>query len=255
MTNINKQKHIHIIIQARSNSTRLPNKILLPFVGGFTFLEWIVERAKTSSFAEKVIVATTESVEDYETEVLCKRRKYDYFRGSEEDVLGRYWKTVERFGSKIIVRVTSDNPFIDIPEMDRVIGMLQSENLDYANNHSAGLPIGTGVEVFTRESFIRVVAEAKDKYEHEHVTPYYYRHPELFKQMKIPPLNVHKFSTKVRLTIDTIEDLNFLRALSNGIGFSDPFHQPSTNEILSFLQLHSEIVAINNNVQQKTLPQ
>ena len=245
---------IHIIIQARMGATRLPGKILMSFAGDFTFLEWIGERAKSSQEAGKVIVATTDSFKDDIVEEFCKKKGYDYFRGSESDVLGRYHGAAKQFGSEIIVRVMADNPLIDIKEMDRAIEILIQEHLDYVSTHPAGLPVGNGTEVFTRRAFERVFRGAKDPYEREHVTPYFYRHSELFTQKNISPLIPHPFASSVRLTLDTPEYANFLCALASGMGFSDPLQQPSTNEILSYLESHPELVMINKSVVQKTFP-
>lgn len=249
-----KKAGTHAIIQARMGSTRLPNKVLLPFVGDCTFLEWVVDRLRTSNVLEKVIVATTTNPLDDAIEALCIRRAYDYIRGSEEDVLNRYVEGAQKFGSTLIVRAISDNPLTDVLEMDRMIGILESEQLDYANNHPGGLPGGTGSEVFTHEAFKRVAKEAQDPYEHEHVTPYFYRHPELFIQRTVAPAVLHPFAPKVRLTLDTPEDLQMLRALATGMDFSKPEEQPTTNEILTYLESHPELVEINKAVVQKTFP-
>ncbi|MFZ3043662.1 MAG: glycosyltransferase family protein [Minisyncoccia bacterium] len=249
-----KQEGTHIIIQARMGSSRLPGKILMPFSGGLTFLEWVVERCKTSRIAGKVIVATTDSPKDDEIEKLCIDKGYDYVRGSESDVLMRYHLAAQTFGSKVLVRVTSDCPLVDIGEMDRAIEVLEQEGFDYVNTHPEGLPLGGGAEVFTAEAFEKVVAAAQDPYEHEHVTPYFYRHSELFKQKNIPPLNKHPFALHARLVLDYAEDREFLTRLAAGLGLSNPTAQPSTDGILDYLETHPELVEINAAMVQKTLP-
>jgi len=246
--------NIHIIIQVRMGSTRLPNKSLMPFVGEISFLEWVVERCKTSKRAGKVIVATTVNSKDDVIEELCREKGYDYFRGSEDDVLGRYWNAAQKFGSNIVVRVMADNPLIDVTELDRLIDVLITEKLEYANNHPAGLPVGTGSEIFTMEAFKKVFAEAKDPYEHEHVTPYFYRHLELFKQRNVEPETPHPFAPQVRLTLDTPEDMQMLKELAKRMSFSKPENQPATNEVLTYLESHPEIVKINKAIVQKTFP-
>lgn len=245
---------IHVIIQARMASSRLPGKILAPFVGVFNPLEWIIERARLSTYAERVIVATTTNPKDDKTEKICIKAGCDCVRGSEDDVLSRVAGAAAKFQSRIIADATGDNPFFDLAEMDRMIEIVEKEHLDYANNHPAGVPLGTGTQVFTGAAFARVAAEATDPYDHEHVTPYFYHHPELFKQREVAPLHIHPFAPHVRLTLDTPEDLALLQAVARGLGFSDPKQQPSTNEILSYLQSHPEIMAINQSIRQKTFP-
>ncbi|MFA5942627.1 MAG: glycosyltransferase family protein [Candidatus Paceibacterota bacterium] len=245
---------VQIIIQARMGSSRLPGKSFMPFVGEISFLQWVIERCKTSRQADKVVIATTENAKDDVIEELCKENGYDYIRGSEGDVLERYYVAAQKFGSGAVVRVMADNPLIDVLELDRIVEVLLSENLDYASNHPAGLPVGTGSEVFTMAAFERVYAEATDPYDHEHVTPYFYHHPELFKQRNVEPEVLHPFASQVRLTLDTAEDLQMLKALAVGMGFSRPAEQPATNEILSYLETHPELVQINQSVVQKTFP-
>ena len=247
-------ENTHVIIQARMGSSRLPGKVLAPFIGNYTPLEWIIARARLSTYAKRVIVATSVNPKDDATEAACKKAGCDVYRGSEDDVLQRFSEAVRKFGTEVIADSTGDNPFFDLAEMDRMIGMLEEERYDYLNNHPAGLPLGTGTQVFTRSALERVAAEATDPYDHEHVTPYFYHHPELFKQRNVEPLTVHPFAPNVRLTLDTAEDLQFLQALAAGMGFSKPEDQPTTNEILDYLQAHPKLVAINKEVVQKTFP-
>lgn len=248
-------KVTHVIVQARMGATRLPGKVLEEFTHGYSFLEWIVERAKLSSSVHQVIVATTTNEGDDRIVELCERQGYEFMRGSEDDVLQRYVDATKKFGGEIIVRVTADNPLVDIMETDRLIETLVAEQLDYASNHPAGLPLGTGSEVFTIQALMRAAKEAKDSYEREHVTPHLYRNPELFKQRNVAPVVVHPFASKVRLTLDTPQDMEFLRLLSKEMGLVKPGSQPSTGEILTYLEHHPNVVAINSSIEQKTFPQ
>lgn len=244
----------HIIIQARMGSSRLPGKILTPFIGEYTPLRWIIERARLSKYADKVIVATSTNPKDDATEAACKAYGCDVFRGSEDDVLQRIADTVKTFDTQVIIDVTGDNPFFDLVEADRMVEILKEEQIDYLNSHPAGLPLGTGTQVFTRRAFDRVVAEATDPYDHEHVTPYFYHHPEFFKQRNVAPEVVHPFAPQIRLTLDVPEDMQMLRTLADGMGFSHPEEQPTTNEILTYLESHPELVRINQAIVQKTFP-
>ncbi|HWO06970.1 MAG TPA: glycosyltransferase family protein [Candidatus Paceibacterota bacterium] len=245
---------VHIIIQARMNSTRLPGKVLKPFVGEYTFLQWIVERLRTSEVAEHVIVATSTASEDDMIASLCVQSEYDYYRGSEEDVLSRYWSASQRFNSKIIVRATSDNPFIDVLEMDRLVRVLVEEGLAYANNHVGGLPVGAGTECFTQAALERASIEAHDAFDREHVTPYFRRNSASFPQKNIDALLKHPLAPSVRLTLDTPEDYDFFISLGRSLRVDGLQNQPSTTDVLNHLAKHPELVAINNHVLQKTFP-
>ncbi len=214
----------------------------------------MVERAKQSRLAHRVIVATTADPKDDAIEALCMRRGYQCVRGSGDDVLGRYAQAARTFNSDVIVRVTADNPLVDPVEIDRLIDTLQREQLDYTSNHAADMPLGSGAEVCTRSALEHAAKEARDPYEREHVTPYIYRHPELFKQRTVEPIAKHPFAASARLTIDTMEDMNSVRALIAAMQCEHPSQLPSLHEILACLESHPEIVAMNKAVEQKTFP-
>jgi spore coat polysaccharide biosynthesis protein SpsF len=249
-----KTPSTHIIIQARMGSSRLPGKILKPFIGGYTPLSWLIARAQLSKYASKVIVATSTNPKDGATEAAARAAGAEVYRGSEDDVLQRMHETVVAFDTKIICDVTGDEPLVDVAEVDHMVEILVAEHMDYLNNHPTALPSGAGAQVFTRAAFDRVAAEAHTPYDHEHVTPYFYHHPELFKQRIIEPLAAHPFGAQVRMDLDTAEDLEFLTTLAKSMGFTKPEDQPTTNEILDYLQAHPELVAINKEVVQKTFP-
>lgn len=249
-----REEGTHVLIQARMGSSRLPGKILKPFVGDYTPLAWLVERAKSSAIAGKVIVATTTNPKDDATEAACRAMGCDMYRGSEDNVLDRYLQAIRAFDSQVILQINGDEPFVDIAEMDRLGQTLIDGGLDYANNHPTALPLGTGAEAYTRESFECMASLTQDPYDLENITPYYYNHPELFKQTILEPGHPHAFSKEARMTLDTAEDFEFLQKLAKGMEFMHPKDQPATYEILEYLQKHPELVAVNKHVVQKTFP-
>lgn len=254
MKSMENEVDVQIIIQARMGSSRLPGKILKKLVSDFTILEWIIELAKCSRYAERIVVATTENPKDDETVSACMRRGCHYSRGSEEDVLKRFVDALYIFPCNIVLQINADSPFFDVGEMDRLVEIIKEKGLDYASNHQGGLPLGTGTEAFTSKSLFLVASKTDDFYDHEHVTPYFYNHPEIFKQSIMYPLNFHPFAKQARLALDTSEDLEFLRQIVKQMNISSPDSQPSTNEILSFLEKHPYLLEINKNVIQKTFP-
>ena len=235
-------------------SSRLPGKIRMPFIGEYSPLEWIIARGRLSNYVDRVIIATSTNPKDDATEALCKKVGCDVYRGSEDDVLQRFAEAVHAFDTQIIADSTGDNPFFDLAVMDHMVEIYEEGQFDYLNSHPGGLPVGTGTQVFGRAAFDRVAAEATDPYDHEHVTPYFYHHPELFRQRIVEPTVVHPFAPQARLTLDTQQDLDLLRAVATGMGFTQPEDQPTTNEILDYLQAHPEVAAINKDIVQKTFP-
>lgn len=237
-----------VIIQARMNATRLPDKVLLPFMG-LTFLEYLVERLKKSKKIGRIIVATTTNPKDDAVEKVCRKRKYLYFRGSENDVLDRFLKAAEKYKSTVVVRVTSDNPFTDIKEMEWLIATLQKNKLDYIGNHQKNMPSGLGSEACTVEALQRAAREAKASDEREHVTPYFYRNLKLFKQKQIDGRYLSKgVGKKYRLTLDTKEDLALFREIEM-LWKGKPLSIRS-KDILTLLKKYPAVAKINQQVQQ-----
>jgi len=243
-------KTIDIIIQARMGSGRLPGKTLLP-IRGRTVLEYVVEAAKKSKRVHRVVVATSSSSKDNAIEEVCRKNQYKYFRGSEEDVLGRYYDAAKKFGSDIIVRVSADNIFTDINEADRLIDILLKKKLDYVGNHKSGMPTGTGSEVFTFYALEKAHNNARHGYEREHVTPFFYGNPDLFTQEEIKPLGDYRYGKTIRLTLDTEEDYEVLKKIYEALGESGKLI--TAQEAIRFLYKNKYISDINRYVEQKII--
>ncbi len=240
-------KKVDIIIQARMGSTRLPGKVLLPF-GEETVLDYVVRVAHQSKYVRLVLVATTTNTEDDKIEKLCRDKEYNWFRGSEEDVLGRYYHAATSLQSDVVVRLTGDNPFVNMEECDKMITLLLENSLDYTGNHDLGLPLGAGAEVFTYEALSHAYRDATQPYEREHVTPYLKEHPTLFRHMELVSHSYAKYSD-IRLTLDTEEDYRLLCCIKEE--FNDRI--PTTQEIISFLDQHSTLKSINSHIMQKPI--
>lgn len=194
---------IGIIIQARMGSTRLPGKILMP-IGGKVLLEHILFRLGMLCHPVTIVLATTDTRKDDIVKNFCDAHAVACYRGSENNVLDRYYQCAVQFGFRHIVRLTGDNPFPDIEELDSLITLHLSARTDYANSF-ASLPIGTGAEIFTFEALKKSRQEGTEPHQLEHVNEYIIEHPELFSTVT---LNVasNKKRPEVRLTVDTEDD-------------------------------------------------
>ena len=212
------------IIQARMGSTRLPGKVLMD-IGGKTMLERVISRTQRAALVDKVVVATTTKKEDDRIVALCKRLHIDFCRGSENDVLDRYMSAASAYGADIIVRITSDCPFIADTVIDEVIAELIERKADYASNTlRRTFPKGLDVEAFTYNAFLTAWAYADTSYQHEHVTPYFYEHRESFELASVElPLGLGGYSHH-RWTVDTKEDLEFVRKVYKEYGNHDIMH-------------------------------
>jgi len=208
---------IGIILQARMGSSRLPGKIFMK-IGDKSLLEHILSRLQSLKHDAKLIIATSTLLKDDIVCDFCRSHQTEYFRGSEQDVLERYYLCAKQFGFDHIVRLTGDNPFTDIEELDNLISFHLQAKADYT--HSFGvLPIGVGAEIFTFKALEESYSNGTKENHREHVNEYIQEHPELF---NIQVLDVPSFKQRpdVRLTVDTEIDLQRARYIvenTNGI--------------------------------------
>ena len=192
-----------IIIQARMNSSRLPGKILKT-IHDKTLLDHIMVRLSSLRHQAKVIIATTDSACDDIVESYCKKNSIDFFRGSEANVLERYYLCAKAYGFNSIVRLTGDNPFVDIEELHRLIDLHENTKSDFTHSFRS-LPIGVGSEIFTFTALEKSFLEAKAPHHLEHVDEYLLENPGLFKTTELM-VSGPKNRPDVRLTVDTEED-------------------------------------------------
>lgn len=194
---------ITAIIQARMGSTRLPGKVM-KMLGDRTVLGHVITRVLAIPSVDQVIVATTTNDED---EVICSEAAnygVDYYRGSQEDVLSRYYEAAREGNADVVVRITSDCPLLDPIISNEVIQHFIENGYDYSSSGLSGtFPRGLDTEVFTFRALEKSFQQAKREYEREHVTPYIYGNRDLFR--------VHEYDSiqnysQYRLTLDTNED-------------------------------------------------
>jgi len=232
------------IVQARTGSTRLPSKVLLPLGEKFS-IQWVIDRIKKCKEIDSVLLATTTHKSDDALESLCKDMGIVCFRGSENDVLDRYYSTAKFFNlgsNDIVVRITGDCPLIDPEICGNVISLIKSKDLDYVSNTvTCTFPDGLDCEAMKFGTLEKSWQQAKLKYEREHVTQYILRHPELF---KIGNYTHVEDLSALRWTLDTPEDYQFIKAVIEGIG-NEHFDM---KDILNFLEKHPELHNINSSI-------
>ncbi len=203
---------VGIILQARMESTRLPGKVLKQ-IEGKPMLWHIVERLKKVEQSDELVIATSTNTEDKKVVELAGRCGVRCFAGSEKDVLDRYYQTAKEFRFEQIVRATGDNPLVDPEEADRLINLHLETGADYSSNKSevnSGLPVGIGIEVFSFAALERSWVEGKNDGHREHVDEYMLQNRDSF-NMQVLPAPEGKRAPHLRLTVDTIEDLDSTR--------------------------------------------
>jgi spore coat polysaccharide biosynthesis protein SpsF (cytidylyltransferase family) len=232
---------IGCIIQARLGSTRLPGKVMLSVDGSNPLIYYVINQIKYSKLSEKIIIATTELTEDQIIVDFAKKNSIDFFRGSTENCLDRYYQCARSFSVSTIVRITCDNPLIDPTLIDDAIKKFNDGNYDYVSNcKPRSFPQGTEVEVFSFRALEKAWNEAKKPSETEHVTPYFYNNPDKFRIFNIT--NQENISN-LRWTVDREQDLEFVRAIIRRIQRSPILMK----DILEILKNEPEIADINKN--------
>lgn len=238
---------IHFIVQARSGSTRMPNKILLPFYEGKSILDLLIEKLKQVSNT-KVIIATSINPNCNPIEDVAKAHGVICFRGSENDVLQRFIDAAEEREVKQIIRVCSDNPFLELDSINKLVAFVRDtdKDLDYVSFNINGTPsikthYGFWTEYVTLNALKRVKELTDESLYHEHVTNYIYTNPNKFKIEWIDGPEAIKSHTDIRLTIDTQED--FKNAQQIYLDLCKQTSYPTVDQIVSYLDNHKEYYA------------
>ena len=233
--------HIIAILQARMSSTRLPGKVLLP-LGDKTLIEQIVARIRAVDKISELIVATTVNPMDDFVEELCVANKIAYFRGSEENVLERFYFCAEKYKADVIVRLTADDPLKDPDVIRKAIELFETGQYDYVSNtiHPT-FPEGIDVEVFSFQALKKAYEESNLPSEKEHVTPYIYKNKEKFKLYNFE----HECDiSELRWTVDSQEDYQFMKCVYEEL-YKNPNELFSMQEVLQLLKRKPELSDIN----------
>ncbi len=252
------------IIQARMSSSRLPGKVLRQ-IGDQPMLVWTVERARLARRLDAVMVATTSDPSDDELAALCQQRGYLCFRGSQYDVLDRYYRAALQFQAasgmtlspdSIIARITSDCPLIDPDLIDELIEKFQQPEptsglpYDFAANRlplpwGRTYPIGLDLELCTFSGLQTAWQEAKEKHQREHVMPFFYENTPRFRILHVN--YGHDYGT-MRWTVDALADLELLQEIAAHFPGRMDF---SWLEVLDLFHRHPELADINAQVEHK----
>jgi spore coat polysaccharide biosynthesis protein SpsF len=198
------------ILQARMTSSRLPGKVMAPVLGE-PMIGRQVERLRRAKRIDKLVVATSTDPSDDPLAAYCESLGLTVFRGSLNDVLGRFRAALALYpDAKAVVRLTADCPLADPELIDRVVEHHHAAGADYTSNTlgTRTYPHGLDVEVIRPEVLVEAAERASDPYEREHVTPYIYRRPETY---RLAGVARHKSLAMLRWTVDFPEDLAFVR--------------------------------------------
>jgi spore coat polysaccharide biosynthesis protein SpsF len=235
------------IVQARIGSTRLPGKVLRQ-LGNRTVLSWVIHRVRQFRRIDSLLIATTVEPVDDAVAKEAERCSAEVFRGNENDVLDRYYRGACHTRADVIVRITSDCPFIDPEVSDYTIQRFLDEQPDYASNAlERTYPRGLDTEVMKFSAIERAWKEAWEPYQRAHVTPYLYENPDKFCLLSVK--GKADFSG-YRWTLDTPEDAEFFQEVCARFCGSVDF---TWRDVLRLLEREPALADKNQHIRQKAL--
>ncbi len=231
------------ILQARCSSSRLPGKVLAPILGQ-AMLARQLERLRRAETLDRLVLATSDDPSDDPLESLCATLGLTCYRGSLDDVLGRFAGAYQAFGpSEHVVRLTGDCPLADPTVIDRMVRYHHETAADYTTNAlQPSWPDGLDVEVMRAPVLLRAASEARLPSEREHVTPYIHKHPKWF---RVTHLRGETDWSALRWTVDEPKDLEFVQKVYAALYPSNPAF--TTADILRLLEQQPALGQINGN--------
>lgn len=238
---------ILVVIQARTGSSRLPGKVMMPLAGK-PLLQRMAERVAAASLPDELIVATTLQPSDNPIRDLCREIGVNCFSGHATDLLDRHFKAGLERRADVVVKIPSDCPLIDPAVIDRVIGFQQKNrrSYDYVGNlHPATWPDGQDVEVVPMDVLEAAWRNASRDFEREHTTPWIWERPERFRLGNVVSDDGVNRSMTHRWTIDYPEDYTFLSRIFDAL-WSPAQPVFGIGTILDYLDRHPEVAKINS---------
>lgn len=239
------------IIQARMGSTRLPRKILME-IGKKPMLWHVVERTRQSKNVDEVILAIPDTKENNALEDFAIKNNIKCYRGSEENVLSRYYEAAKKFKADVIVRITSDCPLIDPTIIDEVVAKHIKTQADFTANLREGkgekrtFPRGLDVEVFSFSALEKSNFKAQNNFQREHVDSYIFENQDEF---KIEAIDSEEDFSSLRWTVDEVKDLEFVREVYKKLYKEGKVFL--MEDIISLLKKYPELAEVNSSVKQK----
>ena len=237
------KKKVLTIIQARYDSIRFPGKVLEK-INNKTCLEILIKRLSKSKYISKIIVACSKNQKDIAIINICKKLGINYFTGSEDDVLDRFYKAAKKYKGQNIVRITGDCPLIDYKIVDDVISNFFLKSMDYVSNtNPPTFPDGLDVEVFKFSALKEAYIKANQPTEREHVTPFIINNKK-FKKFNLKNSLDYSF---LRLTLDEKEDFFLIEKIIKNFKGNLNF---DLNNILDFYKKNKKIFSINSHIKR-----
>ncbi len=240
------------IVQARMDSSRFPGKSLVK-IGNWSLIELVLKRLNYSTRIDEIILATTTNQKDDILASHVEKLGFQVFRGSEQDVLSRFYNALYKLNPTIVVRITGDCPLISPKLTDMAIQRFSETKADYLSlsigeKKKLAYSRGFDVEVTSFKALSEAYNKAEKKYEREHVMPFLYTNKEIYSVIYLEP-EIGESRPSYRLCVDTEKDLELLNAIYRI--FKENLINISYKEIIKFLDDNPQIAEINKDVVQK----
>lgn len=233
------------IVQARTRSSRLPGKVLLP-LGGGSVLDVMLARVKAARLVGTIIVATTTSVEDDAIEAIARRNNVACYRGHPTDLLDRHYQAALAHGATHVVKIPSDCPLIDPAVIDAVLAayLARRGQLDFASNlHPPTHPDGNDVEIIRFSALAAAWREATRPFEREHTTPYIWNRPARFRLANVVWTGYRDCSLSHRVVLDYAADYDVIHAVHAALVEGDACY--SIDDVVQYLDAHPRLAERN----------
>lgn len=237
--------NVAVIVQARMGASRLPGKPLME-VDGKPLLFYLIERLKRCQRVNEIVIATTDKPQDKVIAEYARSLGVKVVLGEEDNVLARYALAANSVDCDLIVRVTADCPLMDPAVIDRMVDNFKSDYL--SNTLVRTFPRGLDVEIFSKHALEIAFKEAKTQVELEHVTPYFYQHPEKF---RLENFLYKRDESAHRWTVDTKEDFELIKRMIEALYPTNPTF--TLEDMLDLIKMNPKWEDLNRHVEQKSL--
>ena len=240
-----KKNNFLLILQARQNSTRLPNKVLQK-IHGIPLIIFLLKRLNKCKKVDQVVTVIPKNKKNKDLKKILQKYNFQHFEGSEKNVLERFYLCAKKFNSKNIIRITADCPLSDPQIIDKFTQIFKNKNVDYlSNGNPPTFPDGFDVEIFTFNALEKSYFNAKSLYEKEHVTPYIKKNNFFSKYNVINKIDL----SNIRLTVDYVEDLIIVKKIISQIKNKADY---SLENVIKIINKDKEIMNLNSNYKRNT---
>ena len=236
-------------IEARMSSSRLPGKVLME-AAGVPMLYHLIKRLSKARFIDDLIIATTNNSKDDQIVEFAKKHNINFFRGSEDDVMGRVIGAAEYMNAEVVVEITGDCPIIDPSIVDQIIFTFLNNDVDYVSNvEFRSFPDGMDVQVFKLETLKKSANLTNDKKDREHVTLHIRKNPQLFSRINfVSPTEL--FWPNLGLTLDEYKDYILIKKIIEDFD-KKKIEYFSCYEVVDYLKKNTSLTKINEKVLRK----